>query len=64
MTITFLVTILLLILALAAGVWFCFWLLGQSGMPDPMSRIIRILICVVAFVIFIAVLFPGVLPIR
>ena len=63
MTITFLITALLAMCLLAAVVWFAIWLIGLGKFPEPIGRILTIIVVILALVALISYLFPGVLPI-
>lgn len=64
MTITFLATLILLLIALAGVVMFVFWVIDSMGLPAIINRGGKVLVGVLALVALIVFLFPGVLPIR
>lgn len=64
MTITFAVSILLALLVFVAVVWVAFWIVGQMKLPDPIGKVAVIIIGILALVVLLSQLFPGMLPIR
>ena len=56
MSIAGLIQILLVLLVLGLIVWLAFWVLGQFAVPEPLAKVIRIVVVVIAVLIVIALL--------
>jgi ABC-type Na+ efflux pump permease subunit len=56
MSIAGLVQILLTLLILGLIVWLAFWVMAQFGLPEPLAKVIRVVVVVIAVLIVIALL--------
>lgn len=56
MSIAGLIQILLTLLVLGLIVWLAFWVLSQFSLPEPIGKVIRIIVVVIAVLIVIALL--------
>jgi len=55
-TISSLVTLLIWILVIALLVWLVFWVLAQFNPPEPIGKIVRVAVVVIAALILISLL--------
>lgn len=53
-----LVSLLILVLVVGLVVWLALWAISELGVPDPFSRIARVLIVVIACLIVIFAALP------
>lgn len=56
MSIAGLIQILLTLLILGLIVWLAFWVLAQFAVPEPLAKVVRIVVVVIAVLIVIALL--------
>jgi hypothetical protein len=51
-----LISLVFYLLALGVLIWLVFWILDQFAVPEPIGKIIRIIVVVIAVLILISVL--------